>query len=185
MSPCPFHRRRHIDRCPLRPITANPVSDAAASWWRNAAWTSGKVSEATGSWRCVACSAATSSMKSFCAIATRKSPRLKKSYAPPETSHRRVRERRRYATVYGASPEVGSHVVLRAVWCNKTARKILVRGLALDTGRTPRKVGLASLSGRCDQAGNATVLNRAFSACRESRRVCCTTMGTVDSTTLA
>jgi hypothetical protein len=56
---------------------------------------------------------------------------------------------------------------------------------SLVPGRAPLAVGVASLSRRRAQAGNATVLNNAFSACRESRRVCCTTIGTLDSTTLA
>ena len=76
-------------------------------------------------------------------------------------------------------------MVLRTASRPEAPGRALVFILALVSSRSPLKVRVAPLSRRCVQAGNATVLNNAFSACRESRRVCCTTIGTLDSTTLA
>jgi hypothetical protein len=43
----------------------------------------------------------------------------------------------------------------------------------------------AGSSPRQSLLANAMVLSSAFSACRESSRVCCTTIGTSDSTSIA
>lgn len=74
---------------------------------------------------------------------------------------------------------------MRTTVGGQTPTWIVVENLELAESNPSLRTEAHRLSDPIIQAGKATVLKRAFSACLESRRVCWTTIGTVDSTTLA